>query len=154
MLRGSGSAEPLGVVNGNDVQTITGVGGVVWDDLLDAYEDLLDVNATPTGYCTTPLLAIALAKLTINSESNHYAEPPRMIRELQALTSNQIATGEIILADWQTVMIGLRQDVRIEFSTDAGDAFDKHQMRIKATWRGDVAAEHGDHIVRLTGATA
>jgi len=154
MLRGSGSAEPLGVVNGNDVQTTGSIGSISWNDLLDAVEDLYDVNATPTGYVTTPLLAIALEKQTVNSESNHFAEPPRSIRQLQALTSNQVASGELYLADWSTVIIGLRQDIQIEVSGDAGEAFERNQLKIRATWRGDVAAEHGDHLLKLTGATA
>ena len=45
-----------------------------------------------------------------------------------------------IVGDFSKLIIGLRQAPMVEVTTDGGDnAFGKHQVRIKITWRGDFA---------------
>lgn len=154
MLNGSGSAEPLGVMNDPNVQTTSIGGSLDFDDLLDALEDVMDQNAEPTGMVTTPLLTTALRKLKINSEANHYATAPAAIRDLLWLTSNQVDSGELYIGDFSQVLIGVRLQPEIQISQEAGAAFENFQTKIRVVWRGDVAAEHSDHLLKLTGATA
>ena len=152
-LRGSGSGEPLGVVNQTGVQETSSVGSITYDNILNAIEDLADYNFEPTGFVATPLLNTALMKLKVNGEANHYATPPAAIRELQRLTSKQVATGELYIGDWSRVLIGIRQEPMIEIDR-SGDYFDKHQVGIKITMRGDAHIERGQALCKLTGATA
>jgi len=153
-LSGTGSAEPLGVFNNPNVQEISSVGSVVYDDLLDGLEDLEVANASPNGIVMPPALSTVFRKATIASESNHFATPPAAIADLTWLTSNQVPAETIFMADFTQILLGIRQQAMIETSTDAGDSFSKHQVRVKVTFRGDANVEHADHLLKLTGATA
>ena len=152
-LVGTGSAQPLGILNstGIGVQT-TAIGGALdYDGLLDAVEDVYDSNGEPNAYVVTPAISVAVAKLKVNSEANHYATAPPLVAEMTEYVTNAMDSGNAIVGAFENVMIGVRQDAKVEVSTEADDAFEKHQVHIKVTYRGDFALEHADQFVTLTG---
>jgi HK97 family phage major capsid protein len=64
-------------------------------------------------------------------------------------TSTQLAggtAGDLILANWETVMIGFFQTIVIEASREAGDAFRKNQTYLKAYTEADVGIMHPEAI--------
>jgi HK97 family phage major capsid protein len=94
-----------------------------------------------------------LSKLVINSETLHYAPAPDDVAALQRFTSNNVAAGELLLGDFRQIIVGIRSQARIELSTQADQAFDRHQVKVKLTWRGDLNAFHGNQLVRLHAIT-
>jgi hypothetical protein len=72
-------------------------------------------------------------------------------RDLLALTSNQGASGCTYLGNFEEQAIGLRQGVKIELTQTDGDSFTKHQVLIKAVWRGDFVALQPRHLCYISG---
>ena len=109
------------------------------------------------AYVLNPAIAKDLRSLTTgdgtNSAKNWLPAPPD-IAEMQQLVSNQVAVGNSVFGDFTTIMLGLRQDIRIEVSNSANNSFEKNMVMIRATWRGDWNFEHSEHLVRLIGITS
>jgi HK97 family phage major capsid protein len=55
------------------------------------------------------------------------------------------------VGDFSKAIIALRQGVQVEITNTGGDAFAKHQVMIKAHWRGGFAALQGKHFVNVSG---
>lgn len=151
-IRGTSGEGLDGLSNKAGIQT-TAIGGALdWDKVLDAYEDILDKNTVPTGMITTPAISIALSKLKIASEANHYLTgPPGEAAQLARFTTNQAASGEAYVANFATVLFGIRLAPTIQISTH--EKFSDNKTSIRLVWRGDVVLEHSDWIVSLTGIT-
>jgi len=151
-MRGDGTSTYGGIVGitaHDSVQQIDVSAAVDWDDLLDAIEDVHDKNAEAGAWITSPGQSIKLAKLKVNSEANHYASPPPEVTALRRLVSTQCVDGQLYLGDFRQVLFGVRKGAQVEISTEAGDAFKKHQVYMKIVLRGDIGFARPDHIVRL-----
>jgi HK97 family phage major capsid protein len=154
IYQGDGGADGmLTPFQGAQSQAISVGGAVDWGHLLDAIEDVRDNNGEPNAYVTTPGIRTDLSKLVINSETLHYAPAPDDVAALQRFTSNNVAAGELLLGDFRQIIVGIRSQARIELSTQADQAFDRHQVKVKLTWRGDLNAFHGNQLVRLHAIT-
>jgi hypothetical protein len=95
-----------------------------------------------------------LAKLKSGDGSNSaklYRDAPKEVAALLALISNQGASGCAYLGDFTEQTIGLRQGVKIELTQTGGDSFTKHQVLIKAVWRGDFVALQPRHLCYISG---
>ena len=75
------------------------------------------------------------------------AAPPR-----QLITTNCLIT-DIVVGDFSQLVIGIKQDAKIEVSGTAGTAFEKNQIRVRITVRLDIHLLRGDHFNKLTGIT-
>ena len=148
-LQGTGSAQPTGILNMSGVNT-TSVGTLSYTDLLTAIQKCESANYAPNAVVLSPLSWDALRKLLINSEANHYAVAPPAVAALTPFsTGNMLDTGGIV-ADFSKLIIGLRQSPIVEVTTEGGDAFSKHQMKIKITWRGDFTLSNPTAFTTLT----
>jgi HK97 family phage major capsid protein len=152
ILLGDGDGEePIGIFTHGDVQEIGSVGSPTYDDLLDAIQDIEDVNGSPTGYIITPDTKNTLSKLK-EATTDGYLRAPQEVAELQRLVTTRLANTQALLGDFEQVIVGVRLDgMRVEVTTTGGDAFSEHKVLVKATWRGDVQFMHANHIVKLTG---
>lgn len=158
-LLGTGTTQPTGILNAADIQEVAGAAGFTYADLLAARTKVLTANGLPNGYIISPREDGTLESLM--TTDGHYLAPPRSIEALTRHISNNIpitlGTGSdsvAFLGDFKQVLFGVRQGMLIEVSNDAGDAFEKHQVKIKCTWRGDVQFEQPSQLVRIKGITA
>jgi len=136
----------------DSVQELTSIGAIAWTDLLDAMELIELQNGTPNGYVTNPAVTRDLRGLL--DSNNLWLKAPPGVEDLKVLSSNQVLLANAFVADWKQIIVGVRNNVRIEVSTEAGTSFAAHQLWIKVTWRGDANMEHQDHAVRLLGITS
>ncbi len=155
-LRGSGSEQPLGILNFPDVQsTNDSVGaGLDYDEILDAIEDVRDYNSEPNSYVLSPANRTTLAKLKSGDGTNSaalYLQPPEDVQNLTRVVSNQMPDADVIVADGTTAIVGMRTPIQIETSVEAGDAFSKYQVKFRAVMRGDVALAHSELVTKLSG---
>jgi len=153
-LVGTGSAQPLGITNSAEVKEIAVGGALDYDTLLDAVEDVWDSNGRPDAYILRPAQAIALAKLKKASEANNYAsgDLPDEITRLQRLVSNSVISGEAYLGQFtNNVLLGIREEILIEATTQGGNSFEENAIYFRITFRGDWAIEHGNMLVKMTG---
>lgn len=165
-LVGTGaSEEPLGIENTPSVGTATSVGSPVWDDLVDAQTTVRNANGEPTAAILAPRDVGTLAKLK-GSANDHYIAPPEEIRNLRRLTTTLVPTNRgggsneslAFVGDFANLWLGIRTEITIEASRQAGDAsgsaFRDLQAWIRAYIRMDVAVVRANHFVVLSGITA
>lgn len=153
-LMGTTSQHPIGIVNHPGVNTITSVGAVTYDDLLDAIQKVEEDNHEPRAFVISPAVKNTLGKLVVNSETNHYVSPlPPDVSELRRLVSTQIDDEYCVLGDFSEVLIGIRQDVEISISQEAGETFQRNQVAVRALLRGDVAIARPAALCVLSGIT-
>jgi len=150
-LQGTGSQQPLGLVNFTGTNTDAVGGSVDYNNILTGIMECEIDNHTPNAYLMSPTNADVLRKLLINAEANHYAAAPAAVQALRGFSTNNMPNGTMVVGDFSQFIIGLRQSPVIEVSTDAGGAFEEHAVYIKVTWRGAFNAEHMDAFTLLTG---
>jgi len=142
-----------GLVYKEGVNTVESIGSVDYGDCLTGIKEIETDNGLARTMVISPSVKFDLASLLINSETNHYVPVPSDIARLQRLVTNVLPSGYAALGDFREMLIGLRQEPRIEVSTVAGDAFKKHQVCLKITMRADMALAHADHFCVLSGIT-
>lgn len=132
------------------------VGGILWEDLQTAVVGIHGANHVPNAYVLHPTIAGDLAALTSGDGTNSaklWLGPPPNVAPLTQMQTTNIATDSIVVGDFSQFVWAIRQGVLIEVSREAGDAFAKHQVLIKLTWRGDTGAFRRDAFHRLVGIT-
>ncbi len=151
ILTGSGDGI-LGIKNyGGSINTIAVGGSLDYDNLLDAIAAIEDDNHTPNAYVVSPNNKNVLSKLKVNAEANHYATAPPDVADLMRLVTKQPGDATVIVGDFTQVLIGMRQAVRVEVTTEGANRFDKHQLGIKITMRADANLAHAQAFNVLTG---
>jgi len=151
-LAGSGSQEPLGIIgHAGAANTITSVGSPGWTDWLNAMKMLYAFNETPVSTIYSPATWYSLQSLLINSEAEHYATAPKPVADLQHLVTTHCPDANSVTGDFSQMLMGLRQDISVEVSTEAGDTFKKHQVAVKATLRGNFNRTRANAFITMTG---
>jgi len=149
-LRGSGSQEPLGILNRSGLNDDAVSGSVDWDNVLTGIKELAVDNHTASSLVISPTNMDVLRKLKVNSEANHYAAPPAAAANLMMFETSNMPNTSALVADMSKAIIGLRQGVQIEVSTEAGTSFGDHSVWIKAHWRGDFGITHNEAFCTLS----
>ena len=139
-LQGDASAELLGLINDGSARTTASVGAIAWEDLATGVVDLWGQNVMPNAYIVSPTIAGDLDALTSGDGSTSaklwLPAPPPVAPLTRFITSNMPDT-DIAIGDFTQLAIGLRNEARIEVTTEAANTFEKHQVGIKVVWRGD-----------------
>lgn len=149
-LTGTGSGEPLGIVNDTLTGTTT-VGTLDYTDILAGMLIVENANHTPSTYILNPTNHNVLRVLLTNAEVNHYATPPVAVSTLQSLTTTSLADTIGIVGDFSRFVIGWRQRPMIEISNEADTSFSTHSTSIKITARISFAASYPAAFCRLSG---
>jgi HK97 family phage major capsid protein len=126
-------------------------GNLTWDHWLDAMYQIEALNSSATSVICHPQMLNFLRKLK-SATDEIYLAPPSAIDALQVLPTTKIATGSAIFGAFERLVVGIRRDVLIEVTDQAGDSFAKDQLWIKATCRLDTAVTQ-PLFYRLAGAT-
>lgn len=132
------------------------VGAIAWEDVAAAVVGVQAANHEPSAYIVHPTIAGDLATLTSGDGTNSaklWLGPPPNVAPLTPLVTTNISTAEIVVGQFDQFVWAIRQGALIEVSRQAGDAFAKHQVLIKLTWRGDTGALRRDAFHRLVGIT-
>lgn len=157
ILRGSGSNNvPAGIRYASNVQVSNATNPVAATDLVDAWEKIANENGTPTGIIMAPKFAAYLGKLTDNNAA--WKSLPPLVAELPRFYTTSVPTNlgsntnesEIYMADFRQAALMLREEMVIQASGAASDAFAKNQTLIRAILRADVAVMQPKHFAVLT----
>ena len=80
-----------------------------------------------------------------------------LMEPLKKLTTTQVEDSKLYLGDYSQMYVGIRNEVRIDFSKEASDtsdsAFSQMQIWVRAFMRADVVAAHEDHFTLLSTIT-
>lgn len=150
-VQGTGSQQPLGLVNFASTNTVAVGGSVDYDNILDGIKECEVDNHTPNAYLGSPTNFNVLRQLKVNAEANHYSSPPAAVQALTALSTTNMPDGTMAVGDFSQFLIGLRQSPVVEVTTEGGNAFEEHAVYVKITWRGCFNTEHRDAFALLTG---
>lgn len=157
---GAGTTEPMGIANAAGVQSVAAVGALTnYSDFVNAWTKVLTANGEPNAYILAPRDAGTLEGIL--TTNGGYLLPPAGIAKLKRLITSSIATNggaganesNAFVGDFTKLIVGLRQNAMVEVTTTGGDTFDKHQAKIKITWRGDIALSQPTHFVNLLAIT-
>lgn len=169
-LYGQGSAaEPLGIVNAANVGVedlgTNGAALTNYDKFSLAVEKILSANGSSTGLAAifAPRTAGTLDRL--KDTTNQPLVPSASFAALQKLVTKQVPinrthgsasnASDVFLGDFQQLLIGMRTQLIIEVSRQAGDsagsAFRGMQVWIRAYLRADVALAQPTHFCKIIG---
>ena len=162
-LYGSGTGnQPLGIVNVSGIgSTSMGTNGAQllnYDPLIDAAYQLVSNNAAmPTAHIMHPRTKMGLAKL--KDGQGRYLMPPEMVSQVPILATTSVPINEtqgsastassIITGDFSQLMIGMRQELRIELFREP--LASNLQYMFIAHMRADVQVAHPVSFTRLKG---
>jgi HK97 family phage major capsid protein len=152
-LFGTGINQPLGLMN-QAIQEVPVNGGLVdYNKFVEAWVKILEANGTPNAYVVCPHTAGVMEQY-VSSEAGVYLTPPQAIAQLQRHISSKIPNDVAVMGDFTQALFGIRQGFLLEATTQGGETFERHQLKLKLTWRGDFAVTESTHFTKLTGITA
>jgi HK97 family phage major capsid protein len=160
LLRGDSQpgAEPNGFENWSDINTIP-VGGALtgYSDVLDGLQDIEEANGdvSMAAIIMSPARKYDFAKML--SGEGMYLKPPKEWEPLKKLVTTQVEDSKLYLGDYSQMYVGIRNELRVDFSKEAADtsdsAFAQMQVWVRAFMRADVVASHEDHFCLLSTIT-
>jgi len=149
-------AEPRGLKETAGVDE-TAVGDLTdYDPFSLAVQRLWTDNETPNAV----IYAVDVAGLVdrLKDLEERPLEPPASFRELATYQTKQVQSGHAFVGDWSQLLIGMRTELVIEASREAGDdaggAFRSRQVWIRGYTRLDIAVARTSAFDILTDITA
>ena len=120
ILRGSGAAEPTGVLNYPNVNKTALGGNWTYSSLLDLLEDLYDDNCAndPTACVLSPAGEIYRRKFQ-DGDANFLSQSATPFADMPFMHTTSCPSTEIYMGDWSQVVVGIRTQIRVEM-LDAG----------------------------------
>jgi HK97 family phage major capsid protein len=153
-LLGSGTAPELrGVLNVSGINTVATIGALAdYGKFCDAIAAVKGYNFNPNAIVLNSRNESVLAKLVTGLSGDktplrmpdYFAAVPRFV-------TNQLANTTAFAGDFAQLWIGMRQNVLLEVSREAGTAFAQDQTMIRATLRADVQVAHPRAFCSMTG---
>lgn len=163
---GASSTVPQGILNYAGL-SITGVGTLTLDHLLDAEDKALSANVNPASlkWAMTSRELTKLRKIKTATGSNQYVLQPDPTRAggytifgKPVIVTNRIPdttgtpnTGNLILADFSQIVVARDSSPSVKVLDQTFADFDQQAIRVTA--RYDVAPLNANAIVKLTGIT-
>lgn len=158
MLLGDASQEApmIGLAVHEGVGKTESVGAVDWLDLHDGVVEIQNANGEPNAYISSPTIRGDLATLTTGDGTNAaktWLGPPATVAPLSPYTTTACPNDYLFIGDFTQAVFAVRQYAEIHVSTEADEAFERNQVKIRITWRGDIGFLRPDWFFRLEGIT-
>lgn len=154
MLNGSGSSEPTGIMNRNDLPGVDAPGLIDWDMIADGVTALRDELYVANVCIMSPTAYNALHLQRENTGGDGGFLPrPQHLADLNIVQSSHCPETDIIMGDFTQLMFGVREDAKVEVSPVADEAFERNAVRIRLKVRCDWVPAHVQAFYRLTGVT-
>ena len=151
-LNGTGTGGSfLGLLSDPQIHETGSIGGLTYDDLLTAQLAVRTLNGEPNAMIAHPKALNALALLR-DVPTGSYLAPPPALANIAMMDTTRCPDTALVLGDYSQVLMGVRTDLTITTSSEAGDSFQKHQVYIKAVMRADMALAR-PFFERLEGLT-
>lgn len=163
-IEGTGASnQPKGIINWAGINAVSAIGTPTnYDKFLDGLFAVRSQNFTPNAMVAATRTYQRLGKLKTGITNDNTPLPiPADFAALQKFETNAIpinlgaGTNEsyAVIGQFNELLIGLRTEIMLEVSREAGTAFGKDQTLIRARWRGDVQLAHPKAFAHLSGIT-
>jgi HK97 family phage major capsid protein len=157
-VQGTGSAQPVGLLFDPNIGETGSIGGLTWEDLAAAASEVRQANHEPNaiilGVEPHEDLMISTTSSNDATASKTWLLAPPALEGQNLYPTNNCPLAQAVCGDFTKLAWGIRQDVLIEASTSAGEAFNRHQLKFKITFRGDTAVMDASAFHRLAGITS
>jgi HK97 family phage major capsid protein len=138
MLAGTGSAEPLGLLERTDIPSDNSAGAVSWDMLAEAVSEVREELYQANGIVVSPAVYNALhVQRELTAGDGGYLAKPMHLDGLPILQTTHCDDARILVGDLSQLMIGVRSDARIEVSAHAGESFERNAVTFRVKMRAD-----------------
>lgn len=138
MLVGTGSAEPLGMMSRTDLPGDNSVGAITWDALADAVTEVRSEIYPTTGIVMSPAVYNALhIQRELSGGDGGYLAKPEHLRDVPLLQTTHCPDDKILVGDLGQILIGVREDARVEVSNAAGESFERNAVTFRVKLRAD-----------------
>lgn len=155
-LNGVGTSEPKGVLATSGIGHVETYGVLDgWGAALEPWALVAEAGHTPNALLMNPATVARLDSISMAS----LQERPEVLRNIARYHTNKLTKtggmGEdestLLIGDFSNLVFGIRAGAQVEISATEGDAFKKHQVSIKITWRGDVGVLQPSSFAKVTG---
>lgn len=158
ILRGNGGSEGIaGIKIREGIGSTGSVAGIAWEDLHTAVTAIRVLNHEPNGYVVNPEIAGDLDLITSGDGTNSaklWLGPPPSLAGVTRFPTTGLTNADIVVGDGSKIVVGFRTQARVETTTQADEAFEKHQVKWKITIRFDFGLTHVAAFHLLTGITS
>jgi HK97 family phage major capsid protein len=155
-LQGMSGWSFLGLCSHASISETGSVGAIQWEDLIAAVAAVRSNNFQPTAIICSPTIYSDLYSIAsgdaVNAQKG-WVPPPLSVADIPILATSSMPDSKIIVGDFSQLLFGVRSQPLLEASVDAQDAFERHGVRFKSTWRGDYAVARPSAFYRLAGVT-
>lgn len=166
-IAGTGGTQPIGIYNDPDVPSTDLSATPGFDDLLDALCEIESANGEPTGWLMHPRMKNVLRQLKDGNGRYIYTlgdvskgEPDQLLglpvhKSTQIPVTGMPGTNEtyIIAGNWSEFAIGQKATpIKMDVSTEAGDAFLNDETWFRATLRIDCGVRQPNQFYIVKGA--
>lgn len=156
-IQGTGSAQPTGLVNVAEIDSTGSIGAIQWSDISAAVTAIRNANHEPNAVLLYPEvhddLMTSVTGDAVNAAKNWLGPPPTLEGKL-FLPSTNVPLANAVIGDFSKYAMGLRTTARVEASTTAGEAFERHQVYVKVVMRYDFVTLDDSAFHVLTGITS
>jgi HK97 family phage major capsid protein len=154
-LNGSGSNEPLGILNRPEITSTGSIGLLDWTDVSSALLEVRKRNHEPRSVIMSPANLERLQTIdagTGTESTRAWLLEPASVSGKSLITTTSMPDDKIVVGDFRHYAMGMRQQPVLE-ATSVGDSFKTHTVEIKVTQRLDFAPLDPSAFHILTGVT-
>jgi HK97 family phage major capsid protein len=136
-ITGTGAGEPLGLLNTDGLQDIVGGTLTNYDEFINLLADIEEANGAPTRVVYSPAVKEKLA-LLLDGQGLQLVRPHEL-EPVKILVSTQCPATDALMGGFDNVILGMRAQVKVEFSRATTAAFSQYGVEVRATLRHDWA---------------
>lgn len=145
------SGQMNGLLHNDKIDETDSVGALLWSDLAAGALEIRKRNHAANAMIMSPSNWDAV--LMTQDSQNRWLGAPPTLDDVSMYDTTAIGNGDVIVGDFRQMGLGVRQDISLEISTDAGEAFQRHQIAIKVWLRANWAVWRPQAFQRLAGVT-
>lgn len=142
LYNGTGSGQPLGILNVAGITSTSLSAAVTLDNLADEMTQIEAYGGTVTSILTDPATFSVIRKLKSSGSGQYFSSPfvatdgPNQVWGARLAAAQKLPSGTVILMDNSQVYAGLRRQVQLMFSGEFYFDTDKLGARITSRWAG------------------
>lgn len=143
MLNGTGSEEPVGVLNRDDLSGFSTPGALTWAKIADGVSALRQSLYMPNVCVVSPANYNQLhLQRELVTDDGSWLPRPEHLKDLNVVQSSHCPDTHAIIGDFTQMMFGIRENATVEVSAVADDAFVKNAVRFRLKVRCDWVPAH------------
>lgn len=148
LLYGTGENSIKGISTYEGINKITHAGGANYDMFIKGIKEAKKVNITPTdiAYSTDTGMDLAMLK----DSNGQYITKPGALDKYTFTESNNVKPNESYIYDSNSLLLGIHENINVQWSSDAGENFGKIMSTLRVYARIDLAVINPKGITQIT----